>query len=110
AMIWAVNFVVVKFATTVLPVMAFNTARVLLAAVALLVAAAVTRAPWPNRAQAISLIGLGVLGNGIYQMFFVQGVAHTRASDSAMLIAATPAFIALIGRVRGAERIKRKTW
>ena len=110
ALIWGVNFVVVKFATTVLPPFAFNAVRVSLAAVALMIIAAIGRSPWPNRRQTLSLLGLGVLGNGIYQMFFVQGVARTRAGDAALLIAATPAFIALIGRVRGVERIGRKAW
>jgi drug/metabolite transporter (DMT)-like permease len=110
ALIWGVNFVVVKFATSMLPPSAFNAVRVLLAAVALTIIAAIGRSPWPNRRQTLSLLGLGVLGNGIYQMFFVQGVAQTRAGDAALLIAATPAFIAVIGLVRGVERIGRKAW
>jgi len=110
ALIWGVNFVVVKFATTVLPPFAFNAVRVSIAAVALTIIASIGRSPWPNRREILALLGLGVLGNGIYQMFFVQGVAHTRAGDAALLIAATPAFIALIGRARGIERIGRKAW
>jgi drug/metabolite transporter (DMT)-like permease len=110
ALIWGVNFVVVKFATTKLPPLAFNAVRVSLAAVALLLIAAFGRGPWPTRRQAVSLIGLGVLGNGIYQVFFIEGVAHTRAGDAALLIAATPAFIALIGRLLGVERIGRRGW
>ena len=110
ALIWGVNFVVLKFATGLLPPLAFNAVRVTLAAIALMIIAACGRSPWPSRSQTLSLLGLGVLGNGIYQMFFIQGVAHTRASDAAILIAATPAFIALIGRVRGVERIGRRGW
>jgi len=110
ALIWGVNFVVVKFATTVLPAFAFNAVRVSLAAAALMVVAALRRGPWPNRRQVLLLIGLGVLGNGVYQMFFIQGVARTRAGDAAMLVAATPAFIAILGRVRGVERIGGKGW
>ena len=53
----------------------------------------------------LTLLGLGVLGNGIYQFFFVEGIAHTSASDTALVVAASPAFIAIIGRVRGVERI-----
>jgi drug/metabolite transporter (DMT)-like permease len=110
ALIWGVNFVVIKFATSVLPIVAFNAVRVTLAAVALTIAAFISRGPWPTRSQAISLIGLGILGNGIYQMLFVQGVAHTRVSDAAILVAATPAFIALLGRIRATERVHRKVW
>jgi drug/metabolite transporter (DMT)-like permease len=49
-------------------------------------------------------MSLGALGNGLYQLFFVLGIARTRAGDTALLISASPAFMALIGRVRGTER------
>src|SRR3954468_6867395 len=110
ALIWGINFVVIKFATSVLPIVAFNAVRVTLAAVALVVAGALRKGPWPGRRQSLSLLALGILGNGIYQMLFVQGVAHTRASDAAILVAATPAFIAVLARLRGAERVQRKVW
>src|SRR3954471_4766964 len=110
ALIWGVNFVVIKFATSVLPIVAFNAVRVSLAAVALVIAGALRKGPWPGRKQSLSLLALGILGNGIYQMLFVQGVAHTRASDAAILVAATPAFIAVLARARGAEHVHRKVW
>lgn len=110
ALIWGVNFVVVKFATTVLPPLSFNAVRVALAAVTLLLIASLGKRPWPDRRRAFALMGLGVLGNGIYQVFFIRGVSLTRAGDASLLIAATPAFIALIGRFLGVERIGGKGW
>ena len=110
AMIWGVNFVVVKFATGVFPPLPFNAVRVTLAAVTLMVIASLGEKPWPDRRRTFILLGLGVLGNGIYQMFFINGLSLTRAGDAALLIAATPAFIALIGRGRGIERICGKGW
>src|SRR5450759_2448069 len=68
ALIWGANFVVIKFAIGVLPPLAFNAVRVTLAATVLMLIAAIGRSPWPNRRQTLSLLGLGVLGNGIYQM------------------------------------------
>ncbi|HEY6220879.1 MAG TPA: EamA family transporter, partial [Gemmatimonadaceae bacterium] len=56
------------------------------------------------------LLGLGALGNGVYQIFYILGIARTRAGDASLLIAATPAFIALLGRIRGIERIGSKAW
>src|SRR4051812_31066157 len=70
AFIWGVNFVVVKFATGVLPPLSFNAVRVTLAAVTLMIIASMRSNPWPDRRRAFLLLGLGVLGNGIYQMFF----------------------------------------
>jgi drug/metabolite transporter (DMT)-like permease len=110
ALIWGVNFVVVKFATGVFPPMPFNAVRVSLAAVTLMIIASLRAHPWPDRRRTLTLLGLGVLGNGVYQMFFINGVSLTRAGDAALLIAATPAFIALIGRLRGIERIGSKGW
>lgn len=110
AVLWGVNFVVVKFATGLMLPLAFNAVRVSLAAIALTIIAAVGRSPWPSRVQVLSLLGLGVLGNGVYQVFFVEGVAHTGASDAAILVAATPASIAIIGRIRGVERIRKRGW
>jgi len=110
AMIWGVNFVVVKFATGVFPPLPFNAVRVTLAAVTLMIIASLGEKPWPDRKRTLALLGLGVLGNGVYQMFFINGVTLTRAGDAALLIAATPAFIALIGRARGIERIGGKGW
>jgi len=110
ALIWGVNFVVVKFATGLVSALAFNAVRVALAAGALLLLASFSRGPWPDRRGMIALIGLGMLGNGVYQLFYILGIARTRAGDASLLIAATPAFIALIGRARGIERVGRKAW
>ena len=110
ALIWGVNFVVVKYATGVLPLLPFNAVRVTLAAVTLLLIASLGATPWPDRKRFIALLALGVLGNGIYQMLFINGVARTRAGDASLLIAATPAFIALIGRAKGTERIGGRGW
>lgn len=110
ALIWGVNFVVVKYATGILPPLAFNAVRVSLAAATLLLVASFGSRPWPTRRQALALMGLGVLGNGLYQMLFIEGISLTRAGDAALLIAATPAFIALLGRFRGVERIGGRGW
>src|SRR4051812_39777200 len=108
--IWGINFVVVKFATGVLPPLPFNAVRVSLAAVTLMIIASLRTSPWPDRRRTFTLLALGVLGNGIYQMFFINGVSLTKAGDASLLIAATPAFIALIGRARGTERVGGKGW
>src|SRR5437879_556732 len=97
ALIWGVNFSVVKFGTTLVDPLAYNGLRVSLAAALLLTIVAAGRAALPSRRDVLSLMGLGVLGNGLYQYLFVMGVARTRASDAALVIAATPAFIAIIG-------------
>ncbi|MEO7085276.1 MAG: EamA family transporter [Gemmatimonadaceae bacterium] len=108
ALIWGVNFSVVKFGTTLVEPLAYNGVRVTLAAVLLLAIVSVSSLPFPPRKTILSLMALGVLGNGVYQFFFVEGIARASASDSALVVAASPAFIAIIGRMRGVEHIQRR--
>ena len=109
ALIWGLNYAVVKFGVRTFAPLAFNGLRVGIAALALLVIAGLTvRERWPSRADVLRLLGLGVLGNCVYQIFFIEGVAQTRAGTAAIVLAASPAFIALIGRLRGSERIPRR--
>jgi drug/metabolite transporter (DMT)-like permease len=104
ALIWGVNFSVVKFGTTLVAPLAYNGLRVMLAAIVLMAIVLLGKPPLPSRRVIVALLALGVLGNGVYQFLFIEGIARTRASDAALVIAATPAFIAIIGRFHGVER------
>jgi drug/metabolite transporter (DMT)-like permease len=107
AVIWGVNFVVVKYATEVFSPVAFTGLRVGTVAVFLVTVALIaTRRKTIARRDVLMLLLMGVLGNGIYQLFFVNGVARTRAGNAALIVAAAPAFIALVARLRGMERLK----
>jgi len=109
AVIWGINFVVVKYATHVFNPVAFTGLRVGTAALFLVTFAfARGRFNLPRR-DVIGLLLLGMLGNGLYQLFFVHGVARTRAGNAALIVGAAPAFIALFARIRGLERVKRMT-
>lgn len=108
ALIWGVNISVVKIGTQMLAPLAYNGVRVALAALSLLLIGVIGRHPWPSARRIWTLLALGVLGNGLYQVFFIEGVARTRAGSAALVLAATPAFIALLGRFFGTERISRR--
>jgi drug/metabolite transporter (DMT)-like permease len=110
AVIWGANFTVVKFGTRILAPLAFNSVRVALAAVALTLIALFRRGPRPSLRDFAALVALGVIGNGLYQVLFVEGIARTRASDAALVISAGPAFIALLGWARGIERVSQRAW
>ncbi|MFL5581543.1 MAG: DMT family transporter [Gemmatimonadaceae bacterium] len=109
-LIWGVNFSVVKFGTSVLAPLAYNGLRVALAAVGLWAIALATSNHWPSRRDALALVGLGFIGNGVYQLLFIEGIARTRAGSAALVIATSPAVIAILGKVRGSERIDRRGW
>jgi drug/metabolite transporter (DMT)-like permease len=106
AVIWGVNFVVVKYATQIFDPVAFTGLRVGTVALFLVIVAFARGGISLPRRDVVGLLLLGVLGNGLYQLFFVHGVARTRAGNAALIIASAPAFIALIARARGMERVK----
>src|SRR5918999_986455 len=108
--IWGANFTVVKYGTLVLAPLAFNGVRVALAAVALTAIALLRRGPRLSARDLATLFAIGVIGNGLYQVLFIEGIARTRASDAALVISAGPAFIALLGWVAGTERVSRRAW
>ena len=105
AFIWGANYIVAKYGTQVFAPLAFNSVRIALATVVLWTIVLVRRSAMPSRADALALFALGLLGNGLYQIFFVEGLARARASDTALVLAASPAFMAIIGRVRGVDQI-----
>lgn len=104
ALIWGLNFAVLKYGTNVLEPIAYNAIRMSLGTVLLLALAAVL-APRPSAADIRRLLLLGVLGHGVYQALFINGLARTRAGTAALVVAASPAVIAIVGRAFGVERI-----
>lgn len=110
ALLWGINFSVAKIGTRVLDPLAFTGIRVAIAALCLLAIAVSQRQPWPERRVLLTLFCIGLLGNGVYQVFFIEGLARTRAGTAALVLAAGPAFVALIGKIRGVERIQTRGW
>jgi drug/metabolite transporter (DMT)-like permease len=95
--VWAANFIVVKDAITVLPPVGFTFLRYALASVTLLIflrwSLGAIRLPRPDT---LRILLLGGLGFGIYQILWTVGLQSIPAGDSALLIAATPVFTAVI--------------
>ncbi|MBL0169281.1 MAG: EamA family transporter [Gemmatimonadaceae bacterium] len=111
ALIWGVNFSVVKAGIRTLEPFAFNGLRVALAAVVLGALSWFTRADrWPSRRDVVHLALLGLVGNGLYQLFFILGMARTRAGIAALVMAAGPAYIAIISHLLGRERLPVRAW
>ncbi len=106
--IWGFNFPVIKYATRHMPPLAFNAIRISLAALVLLAFARATVRVRPTARQVLILLALGVLGNGIYQMVFVGSVVNTDVGVAALLLASSPAFIALLSRFAGLGEISSR--
>jgi drug/metabolite transporter (DMT)-like permease len=98
--LWGGNFIVVKTAVAQLPPVGFTFLRFALASVTLL---ALLR--WREgsvglpRRDLAAMLGLGAIGFGVYQILWTTGLTTVAAGDSALLIAATPVFVALLAVV-----------
>lgn len=109
SVIWGVNWSVVKYGTTLFPPLAYNAVRIGSAAVILIAIALLVGGAVPRRRDVLALLALGTLGNGVYQILFIEGLARTRAGEAALVIGASPALMALIGRLLGVETVTRRS-
>jgi drug/metabolite transporter (DMT)-like permease len=106
ALIWGSNFIVVKAALDVLPPVGMSALRFGLASIALLVLLRLREGSVgvPLRDLA-GMAVVGVLGFGLYQVFWTTGLESMPAGDSALLIAATPVLTALLAVVAGSDTL-----
>jgi len=105
---WAANFIVVKAANAEIPPVTFAFLRFGIAALTLLLALRWRERSWgwPGK-DALAIIGLGALGFGAYQVMWSVALQDIPAGDSALLIAATPVFTALLAVVARADILTR---
>jgi drug/metabolite transporter (DMT)-like permease len=108
-LIWGANYSIVKSAFTEIDPQAFNAVRMLSATILfLLVMAAARRSAPPASLAAVfytpepftrrdwwTLAWLGLIGHFLYQVLFIGGLARTSVANSSLIIAASPAVIAL---------------
>ena len=107
-LIWGVNFSMMKYVLRFMPPMGLTAIRFLSASVVLwLVARWLEPEARLSRRTLLVLLGLGVLGNTFYQMGFINGLVHTTAGNSALLIASTPLMTVVLGAALGMERMTR---
>lgn len=106
AVIWALNFSIVKSALSEIDPLSFNGLRFIFAAAAI----------WGvllYRGQTISipkkdwlpLLGMGLLGNLIYQGLFIIGIDYTYAANAAVMLGTIPVWVALFSHLFGFEKM-----
>jgi drug/metabolite transporter (DMT)-like permease len=108
---WGVNIILVKVALVVLPPLAFNGLRLLLAATLMLILApALGYSLRFQRRHLLHLIGLGLAGSTAYQLFFIFGADQTSADNTSLILSTVPAWVALIGTLIGTEQVTGRGW
>ena len=103
---WTANFLVGKFALREFPALLLAGLRVIVAAVCILpfyLWKVHGRGAWTRHDLPI-LFGLGLIGVGVNQVFFILGLSRTSVAHSAFIIAMTPIWVLLIAGARGLER------
>jgi drug/metabolite transporter (DMT)-like permease len=106
AVVWGSNFIVVKAAIAVLPPVGMSFLRFAIGSLVLLALLrwreGTVRLPWRDFA---GMAVVGMLGFGVYQVFWATGLQWVSAGDSALLIAATPVMTALVAVVAGSDTL-----
>lgn len=106
ALIWALNFSVVKSALSEIDPLSFNGLRFIFAAGVLWIVLfykgdmiSIPKQDWPK------LIGMGLLGNLIYQGLFIIGIDYTYAANAAVMLGTIPIWVALFSHFLKLERM-----
>jgi drug/metabolite transporter (DMT)-like permease len=112
--IWGGNYSVIKAAFREIPPVGFNALRLTLASVLFLAAIKATRArrapvPW-TRGDWGGILFLAVVGQFIYQLLFIAGLARTSVANSSLILGCTPIFVALMTAALGHERVTPLRW
>jgi drug/metabolite transporter (DMT)-like permease len=111
SIVWGMNFAVMKYGTNVLEPFAYNGVRLVIGSVVMLGILKFRGSPPLPWKDIRSLMLLGSLGTGLYQLFFISGLAMTRAGTASLVIASSPAIIAIVGRFMGVEKVGiRAVW
>lgn len=94
---WGGNFTATKLAFAQIEPLAFTALRFLVATVVLWgILRVVEPAPPPlPRGAVTKLLWLGVVGNTLYQLCFIEGLARTSATKSSLILAGMPAIVIL---------------
>jgi drug/metabolite transporter (DMT)-like permease len=110
--LWAINFSVVKTVISgALPPIAFTALRFTLATIIMLSVMRSVRDDQPlTRRDVLKMAGLGLLGNGLYQVMFIIGIHNTSLTNSALIVASAPIFVAVFGALFKIERLSKLAW
>jgi drug/metabolite transporter (DMT)-like permease len=106
SVVWGLNFTAIKGALADFQPLTFNALRFGTSSLFLLgVLWLRERSIGVHRKDLAKFVLLAVVGNTAYQLFFINGIALTTATNSALILATTPIFIILFGALLDVERV-----
>jgi len=106
AIIWALNFSVVKYSLTEIDPLSFNGLRFIFAAVIIWIVLFYRRQLFViPRKDWLPLIGMGLLGNLVYQGLFIIGIDYTYAANASVMLGTIPIWVALISHIFNLEQM-----
>jgi len=108
AIIWALNFSVVKVSLQEIDSLSFNALRYILAA-GLLAYTARARgySLKVDREDFWALVGIALVGNVLYQLFFIIGIDYTYSANAAVILGTIPVWVALLSHLFTDEKLTR---
>lgn len=112
---WGANFSVVKESISGMNAtftsFAFNAIRFSIAAIFLWTLVRATHAEVPtSRRELLPILALGLVGNTLYQVFFITGIRYTTPANASLVLALVPVMVALIGAIMRIETLNRLAW
>ena len=111
ALVWGVNFSVIKVGLESVEPFAFNALRFPVASLVLLAVVLGSRSTVrPTREDLPRILILGLLGNVVYQVNFIVGIDRTLAGNASLLLATTPVWTAVLSAGVGHERLRGAFW
>jgi drug/metabolite transporter (DMT)-like permease len=110
-LIWAINFSFIKIALQEFSPLAFNGIRMAFASILLILVLFITKQGLGVPKKDLwKLVVLGIIGNTVYQILFIHGINLTTASNTSIIMAMTPASVALLSSVFKHERVHWAAW
>ena len=111
-LIWGFNFSITKSAFDQIPPLAFTAIRFVISGLLLWLVLRVVERPARLPPGALRrLVLLGLVGNTLYQLTFMLGLARTTATNSALILSTVPTVVAVFAGILGLERITaRMRW
>lgn len=106
AIIWALNFSVVKATLTQIDPFSFNALRYVLACGLLVTAARYKGFNLSVKKEHFwKLVGIGIVGNLVYQLLFILGIYYTNSANAAVMLGTIPIWVALLSQIFTDEKL-----